>query len=146
MLFLPSKFDKIANLCHKVVSIIDDFSLFWHSIILIWSCYLMRNQAEHLASFIPEHTTIPRHSMENSEPKSIVRYGLYLSSNWSFSCPLVVWPSVAISDGVDSKEIGCIKRIFIKLIVGWRDFEDYQYKKDNGEKMCLGKLHVSFCF
>lgn len=81
---LSSKFDKMTNLCHKIVSIIDDFWLFWHSIILTRSYYLMRNQAEPFALFIPEHTIIPHHSMENSEPKSIVRSGLYLLRNWIF--------------------------------------------------------------
>lgn len=78
---LPSKFDKMTNLCHKIVSITDDFSLFKCSIILTWSYYLMRNPAQPFALFIPEHTFIPSHSMENSKPKCIDRYGLYLLRN-----------------------------------------------------------------
>ena len=73
---LPSRFDKMTNLCHKIVSIIDDFSLFKCSIILTWSYYLMRNPTEPFALFIPEHTIFLHYSMENFEPKSIVRYGL----------------------------------------------------------------------
>jgi len=81
----------------------------------------MRNQAEPLASFIPEHTTIPHHLLENSEPKSIVRYGFYLLRNRNlFAYSLYVYLSPFQMKSIVRKQVA--SREFYQANCGMKGF------------------------
>jgi len=69
--------------CAMALLIIDDFSLFWYSIILTWSFCLYEKSSRVFSFFMPEYTVIPHYSMENSKAKSILRYGPCVLRNWN---------------------------------------------------------------
>jgi len=64
-----------------VPPIIDDFSIFYESIIFIKRYYLMRNPKESFPSFIPEHFPITHNQIKNSGITQIIESNFYLVSN-----------------------------------------------------------------